>query len=146
MVCNVEGCERTAVCKGQCNPCYQRAYYAAKRHEWQPGGRYWDGIQERSKARRKPEREPTVQPCTYLAAHKRVHHRRGRAAEHTCPCGQPAEQWSYRGDSPREQEGWHTITGRKRRDVWVRWSPDPADYDALCVRCHSERDGRLYHG
>jgi hypothetical protein len=139
MVCNTEGCERTAVLKGQCNPCYQRAYYATNRDQWRPGGRYY----------REPEgrkRDLTLAPCTYAEAHKRTRRRRGPASGYTCRCGKPAEQWAYRGGSELEQCGDRIVYGRNRRVVYAQWSPDPADYDPLCTRCHADADGRLYHG
>lgn len=90
---------------------------------------------------------PSIGPCTYETAHFRIARRRGRAATYECECGEPAEEWAYRGESPTEQEGTRT---RRRRGVpyTIRstWSGNPDDYDPLCRRCHARRDGRTDWG
>ena len=56
----------------------------------------------------------------YIAAHKRLYRRRGKAREYACAhCGGQAQQWA-------------TIHGRDGEDA--------ADYMPLCVPCHSAYD------
>ena len=75
----------------------------------------------------------------YSTAHKRVASRRGRARDHAClVCEQPAASWAYRGNSPRELREWRDVSPVK--SGWLRYSPDPADYDPLCWRCHARKD------
>lgn len=77
-------------------------------------------------------------PCTYEAAHLRVRRARGSATQWRCiSCGEMAQQWAYREGSPRELAGERTLRRRGTSlTCKVRWSPDPADYDPLCVPCH----------
>ena len=96
----------------------------------------------RSAARRRAVRSrPYIadrEPATYLAAHDRVRRLRGRAAAWPClECGNAAAQWAYRAGSARERITVDTVNGRSQRR---HWSPEPADYDPLCVRCHRNRD------
>jgi len=57
----------------------------------------------------------------YLAAHKRLYRRRGKAREYPCAhCGGQAQQWA-------------TIHGRDGKDA--------GDYTPLCVKCHVAYDG-----
>lgn len=79
-----------------------------------------------------------MRPTTYAGAHSRVKRYRGTASEHTCPCGAPAQEWSYRGDSPHEQSGEVVLSNGKRKHL--AWSPYVYDYDALCIPCHIARD------
>lgn len=136
--CKEEGCDREVYIKktGECQRCYMRrynrAYYQAHPEKFAKPGQQtylcipaWSGIG----------------PCGYKTAHQRVYRLRGKASGHTCPCGQPAEEWSYRGGSPWEQTGTKpSKTGRTR--VQVSWSSHPGWYDALCRQCHNIRDGR----
>lgn len=68
---------------------------------------------------------------TYLAAHSLVRRERGPASRFACEeCDAPfADEWAYSGGSIFEQADEHDV-----------WSPLPADYDALCIGCHRERD------
>ena len=75
----------------------------------------------------------------YATAHKRVSSARGRAAEHRCLiCDEPATSWAYRGGSERELKEWREVSPVKTG--WLRYSPDPADYDPLCWACHARKD------
>ena len=113
---------------GECKRCYHRRYHRENRRP-----------APRSRTGETPE---TATQCTYLAAHLRVHHIRGKASAHACTeCGQPADEWSYRGGSE------HELTGS--REVWRQgvlytkqstWSPYIWDYDPMCTDCHRERD------
>lgn len=118
---------------GECQRCYNKRY--AREHA------------SRYVPRPKVEREPQRTPCTYATAHHRVYSERGKATEHTCPCGQPAQQWALNNNSPRIQHGTR-LRQRYDREYTVNstWSPDPMDYDALCITCHAERDGRTDWG
>lgn len=67
---------------------------------------------------------------TYAAAHNRVRRLQGPASLHLCPCGKPAQHWAYLHGSEKEVID---------RDGFP-FSPDPADYRALCVSCHKRFD------
>ncbi len=70
----------------------------------------------------------------YGTAHIRVSKARGKASEHECPCGEPAEQWAFRHgtQSPlRMAEG---------RNAGSPYSPDPEQYWALCQVHHTAWD------
>jgi hypothetical protein len=78
-----------------------------------------------------PERRPVP---GYSAAHWRVAARRGRAQNHICACGSPAEDWAYR---------WRDAGQRlydESKGMW--YSLDPADYQAKCLPCHAAYDAR----
>lgn len=81
-------------------------------------------------------------PCSYQAAHKRLTRTRGRAKTLPCvDCGQPADSWSYNGDSALEQTG--TTASNSHGKVimaHVTWSPDPADYSPRCSADHIAHD------
>ena len=79
---------------------------------------------------------------TYATAHKRVASHRGAACLHACiGCDEPASSWAYRGDSPRERtEAARPGHKWKAPDGVLRYSPDPADYDPMCWRCHARKD------
>lgn len=100
----------------------------------------------KSAALRERRRNLYAEPCSYEAAHRRVRRARGRARDWYCAaCGNPAEQWAYLGRSPREIKGsriW-TRDGR-RRESTLAWSPDPADYSALCRLCHGRATDQRY--
>lgn len=113
---------------GLCRACYMRDWRAA-----QPTAR-------------KPF-ERSLRPCTYKHAHTKLRRYRGRAATYTCMwadgCDKAADEWSYRGNSPREQSGVIQTYGRKGPlETFVTWSPDVDDYDALCHHHHLIRDGK----
>lgn len=75
----------------------------------------------------------------YATARKRVAALRGRAREHSCLiCGGQATSWAYRGGSPLELWEWREDSLVKKG--WLRYSPDPADYDPLCRSCHARKD------
>lgn len=76
---------------------------------------------------------------TYEQAHHNLRHVRGPASTQSClNCGDQAVHWAYRNTSPVELEG--TLRGRPGK---VRYSPEPADYDPLCVMCHRIRDRQI---
>lgn len=79
----------------------------------------------------------------YSAAHLRIATERGPASEYDCTCGKQAGHWSYRGGSPRER------VQLKGYGAGCLYSPDPSDYDPMCVSCHKrkdmERHGRKSH-
>lgn len=109
---------REVISSGLCRPCWRRTRRAAL----------------------------YAQPCSYEAAHARVRRARGNANEWRCArCGEVAEQWAYLGDSPREIRGrreW--IKNGRRRVSELAWSPDPADYSALCRICHGRTTDDRY--
>ena len=72
-------------------------------------------------------------PTTCKSVHNSLRCHRGRACDHTCPCGAPAEEWSYNHSGI----GQRTINGRTF-SIYIN------QYDALCRRCHNARDGRTY--
>jgi len=120
MNCTVDECNTKKYSKGMCRSHYEKA-------------RYMPLI---------TAAVPTTAPCSYDAAHQRVEYWRGRAVEHTCLCGEPAEEWSYRNFSTYE------MTGQRRKRypngsygmINSRWSTNVTDYDALCKPCHEVRD------
>jgi hypothetical protein len=122
-VCTTEGCERKYYSKNLCRSHYEKS-------------RYMPLI---------TAAVPTTKPCSYDAAHQRVEYWRGRACEHTCVCGSPAEEWSYRNYSEYE------MTGQRMKKypngsygpINSRWSRHVKDYDALCKSCHEERDQNM---
>ncbi len=73
------------------------------------------------------------QAIGYYAAHKRVSRRNGPAREKECvTCHGPALDWAYMGGAAVElvnEKGWP-------------YSPDPADYAAMCRSCHYAHDQR----
>lgn len=85
---------------------------------------------------RKPKPAPAVRPLsqTYRAVHKRLWRTRGSASGYVCPCGQPAQEWSYDHSDPAPLRG---TTPRGRA---VTYSADLSRYQALCKVCHSARD------
>ena len=74
---------------------------------------------------------------TYRGAHARIRRARGPAAEYMCPCGAPAEQWSYNHADPDERH--QTITTQWCTSS-VAYSLDPGHYEALCKPCHARVD------
>ena len=148
--------DRTSTCRcgspvfikktGECAPCYHRRRNAEHRaHALSQPCR-------RCKRRRAAVAESGLcAPCTtaarlakqkrvvsYDAAHARVRKLRGSASLWRCiRCGEPAQEWAYRGGSPRERRG-TVVSGRKTRRM--AWSPDPSDYDPMCRTCHGTTD------
>jgi hypothetical protein len=124
-----------ATSAAQCRPCYLREY--AREHRPAP----------KPKPPRLGTTPETATPCTYMAAHLRVHRTRGVASTHTCvACGAGADEWAYRGDSPHEIRGEHTKRGRQGQahTVQTAWSPLVWDYDPMCTACHLVKDrGRV---
>lgn len=68
---------------------------------------------------------------TYSGAHQRVGRIKGLAKGFDCvDCGGSAQEWSYTGDSPDEQEN----------DEGLTYSVDPDYYEPRCVACHRAYD------
>jgi len=89
---------------------------------------------------RRPNRSGSLTgPCSYTTAHLRLYDRRGSASQYVCPCGKQAREWAYNHRSKQEQTGErrvHRSQGRISVQSSAVWSGNPADYDALCTRCH----------
>lgn len=80
---------------------------------------------------------PRAVTLTYAIVHKRLYAERGRAKDHTCPCGSPASDWAYDGTDPNEKV-----------DERGKFSEDLSRYVALCRSCHwkQDRDGKCRKG
>lgn len=118
--CTVSGCEvEKHYAQGMCQKHYRAAYRARDV---------------------KPEPQPlSLEPTTYKQAHKRITQRRGKATEHECVSGgHRAQQWAYKGGSHHEQTGW--VSNGGGHFYWTVWSPDPADYQPMCIPCHRAYD------
>lgn len=115
----------------QCRRCYSRTWY-----------------QENAAHARVPAADRR-NPVTYANAHWRVQKVRGKASDYACArCGAEAEEWSYTDGDPWEQTG--TVTERRyvrgevvERSCFMKWSPNPHAYEALCTPCHYRKDGRV---
>ncbi len=106
--CEVEGCAAAHEARGMCNLHYIRWRKRGTLAEWHP---------ERGAS----SPNWTGDDASYRAVHKRLEKERGKAREHTCECGDPAEHWAF--DEP---------TG---------YSTDTSRYRPLCVSCHRTADG-----
>jgi hypothetical protein len=53
-------------------------------------------------------------------------------------CEEQASSWAYRGDSEKELKEWREKSAVKKG--WLRYSPDPDDYDPMCWTCHARKD------
>lgn len=60
--------------------------------------------------------------ASYSAMHSRVYHARGKAREHACKCGRPAQEWA-------------NLSGDYA---------DVTDYEAMCIPCHRAYDKGYY--
>lgn len=134
-------CDRPQWAKGLCAPHYTRL------------NKYGDPLYEPPP--RKPPKLPTRQEPralqlmgedmveevapTYQAMHKRVYKQRGPARDHTCPCGEPAEQWAYDHQDPYELTEWRK-TGPRAVVREVPYSTCLDHYVALCFGCHVKLD------
>lgn len=119
----------------------RRGRYAESDHRWYRKNRERILAQKRetSNGGREPGKAWPEGWCSYSAAHSRVRAARGSASQHSCvSCNRQAEDWSYRGGSPRE------VTETRRRpdsqDLTLTYSPDPVDYDPRCRSCHRTLD------
>lgn len=131
-LCTIQGCERKLMSRGWCSMHYYRWYRTGDTGEaapratvtWTPTGKNhhaWKGDE-----------------VSYQAAHRRLIRSRGKATEHRCvDCGAQAQEWSYRGDSPREQVGPNYAGDRV---IECAYSSDPMDYDPRCIPCHRAND------
>jgi hypothetical protein len=63
---------------------------------------------------------------SYGGAHQRLYRARGRANQHPCKCGKQAQQWAVMRATHKAEEG--------------PYSPDPTDYQPMCVSCHKRMD------
>jgi hypothetical protein len=76
-------------------------------------------------------------PATYDAVHERMRSRMGRTMltrtkrQYTCPCGEPAVDWSYNHGCPDEQR-------MAPRDL--AYCEHFYHYEMLCRRCHLAKD------
>ncbi|WP_404433142.1 hypothetical protein LG299_02315 [Microbacterium lacus] len=125
---------------GECQRCYNRRWYNEQRAT-DVGYLMSRRVPTAQRVPRKPSTTPRAgtDPSSYGAAHSRVRARRGPASSWYCiRCGTPARQWAYRATQARE------IKGTNREGRPRVWSPDPADYDPMCLTCHAERDGRVW--
>ena len=82
---------------------------AAKRDQFGPRNASWKGDE-----------------ASYAAVHLRL----GSAAEHVCPCGAPAAEWSYNGGCSSERVS----------PANVRFCHHQSCYVARCVPCHRDLD------
>lgn len=131
---------------GECAPCYHRnrrrvlreatLAQPCKRCKRRPTAVASTGLCDRCTVAVRLAKQPRV--VSYHAAHARVRKLRGPASSWRCiRCGTPAQEWAYRGGSPRERRG-VVDSGTKRRRM--AWSPDPSDYDPMCRSCHGASD------
>lgn len=75
----------------------------------------------------------------YLAVHKQVHRKRGKATSHACAhCGEQAKQWAYDHQDPNERVGVMVVRGYE--EFHIRYSQDTSHYLALCIPCHRTFD------
>lgn len=135
---------------GECAPCYHRRRNAEKRAHAlaqpckrcrrRPASVASTGLCTRCTTARRLARHSRV--VSYDAAHARVRALRGSASSWRCVrCGEPAQEWAYRGGSPRERRGAVADGRRVRR---MAWSPDPSDYDPMCRSCHGSSERADY--
>jgi len=76
----------------------------------------------------------------YRTAHRRIEMAKGKARQHTCPCGQPAREWAYiESDDPRHDRTDLVDVGHGKR-LTLRYSTDPGAYLPLCLSCHRGLD------
>lgn len=120
-ICSVDGCGRSdRVVFGMCSMHYQR---------WKKHG----AVDVVLPAPSGPSNGAWRRHVSYKSAHHRVWKARGKAYEHNCECGYPAEHWAY--DHLDENE----LTG-ENRGYTTTYSTDPAHYIAMCVTCHKNFD------
>lgn len=71
---------------------------------------------------------------TYNEVHSAIIAQRGDARLQRCiDCGGQARQWSYGYRDPNEL----------RSETGARFSADPAQYDARCIKCHQQFDAEI---
>lgn len=119
--CSVDGCERPHRARGLCV-----THYQATTDHGPPD--------ELDLRRRTGPANPLWKPppeITYVGAHGRLRRQLGPAPAHICArCG------------GREALHWALINGAESvtNDGHQRVSPDPSDYEPLCVPCHKRVD------
>lgn len=81
-------------------------------------------------------------PRSYAAVHKHLVRAYGSAKLQSCPCGQPAAQWSYNGGSEHEVHGKARTRHRGGEYYFanVTYSTEIEDYTARCRACHVALD------
>jgi hypothetical protein len=130
-ICSVDDCEKTAEKRGWCGMHYRR---------WQ---RWGDLNVVHPRVPEGPRPWLQVDRPGYIAAHVRVYRARGRAREHTCPCGAQAAQWAY------DHSDLEPLTEMRRNMkgdfVSLAYSPDPSRYVAMCRSCHVKLDKSNKH-
>lgn len=117
-ICTFPDCGRDEVAVGLC-----RGHYTQKAR-----GKPLRPLEDRSGWNRN----------SYNAVHVRLYRTRGPAKTYTCPCGKPAEEWSYDGDDPNEVTG--TVRGWNGKVHEVTYSLDFDHYTARCKSCHVRLD------
>jgi hypothetical protein len=124
--CSIQGCHfpETRIVKGLCMGHYWRRWKRGTTDlvhqqygQWGEENPAWKGASAK-----------------YSAVHNRLARRRGKATDHACAlCGAPARQWALRKDAKGPI--------LQCSDRPSPYSENPADYFALCVRCHQALDG-----
>lgn len=81
--------------------------------------------------------DPTVrniltagESVSYRGLHWRLEWERGKARDHTCPCGELAEHWAYDHGDP----------GERTDDHGMRYTTNLDAYTPRCVPCHRRYD------
>lgn len=72
---------------------------------------------------------------TYSGAHSRLRRTLGKASEHTCPCGKPAQEWAFQGcDDAIVTNGLAPYCQHACPDEYVAMCRTCADLTDLMVR------------
>lgn len=69
----------------------------------------------------------------YRSVHRALVRQYGPASSHTCPCGQPAQDWALQ-----------PTLNPLFRDERGTYSEDPSDYKPMCKFCHRRLDRESY--
>ena len=116
--CTLEGCERRYYCKGYC-----LAHYTRVRKNGHPGS---------------PDVRPVKPPKPkYSTIHTRLNVKRGKASEHTCPCGRQASSWAYLYTDSEP------LVSNQRDSKGCLYSADLTAYIALCSADHRALDALM---
>lgn len=118
-VCSVEGCETVIPKWYLCSKHAKRVRVHGDPHAYIPHS-------ERNMPTGEANHNWTGAEASYSAVHQRLRNQRGPAKEKTCPCGEPARQWSY--------------IGARQNDERLPYSSDLSLYEARCVPCHKKSD------
>lgn len=128
-LCKIEDCTSRVEGWGYCNKHYQRFKKYGDPLFTKPHG------SPRPKGSANPK-YLTGEKLNYWVAHRRVKAARGSASEQTCPCGQPAREWSYDKTDPNPLHGPTKLGSPYSAD----YSEDVTRYIAMCVLCHRRFD------